>query len=116
MRKVKIGIVIAAVVVGVVVIAFALMGGFLSPEWSYTYNWNDNHPLGSSAYVHLEGTVTNSGNRNYSNVELMISPYESNRLLKTETFDLGDFPANSSKPSVLTFSIRLFALTNATLT
>jgi len=95
MKKVRKGVVVAAVIVIVAVAVFVL----LSPgELSIKFSWNDNHPLYGSPYVHLVGTIFNSGTKNATDVKLIVRLYDSeNTLIKTETVDIGDIPAKGSK-------------------
>lgn len=62
------------------------------------FEWNDHHPLLGSPYVHVEGTIFNSGERNAGDVELTIRIYNSaGTLLSTETMDAGDITSKTYK-------------------
>jgi hypothetical protein len=60
--------------------------------------WADNHPKADFPYVHLDGTVVNSGSFGARQVELLTRIYDSGgTLITTEITNLGDIPADSYK-------------------
>ena len=60
--------------------------------------WVDNHPTADLPYVHLDGTVVNSGSSGARQVELLTRIYDAGgTLITTEITNLGDIPADSYK-------------------
>lgn len=91
---------IMAVIVVFIIVCLLIYSAFLNTGQLKTVDfiWDDHHPTSSSPYVHLEGTVVNSGSSEAQSVQLMTTIYDSERTpLKTETTDLGDIPPGASK-------------------
>jgi len=99
LKKVKIGIAIAVVILILAVAVFVYFGFQNKGELNFVnFKWTDNHPLFSSPYVHLEGTIFNSGSSTAGNVQLVIRIYNSQgTLLKTETMNIGDIEGKTYK-------------------
>lgn len=97
LRKVKIGIVIAVGIVLILIGVSFYINLQIKGELQFVnFNWTDHHPLFGSPYVHVEGTIFNSGSSTAGDAQLIIRLYDSqNRLLKTETMDVGDIPAKT---------------------
>jgi len=94
-----IGLLLTGTVV-LVVAGLLIYISFLNQGRLETVNfiWVDNHPASDLPYVHVEGTVFNSGSSGARNVQLITRIYDSQEnLLKTEITDLGDIPAGASK-------------------
>ena len=97
-KKVKIGIGVAAVIIisAVIIFIYAFLGN-VGEVYLINFKWTDHHPLLGSPYVHVEGTIFNSGSRTAGRVQLIIRIYDSsNQLLKTETMDIGDIAPKDS--------------------
>lgn len=99
MSKRKVAVALVATVIIIAIIAFAYFS--LKPESKgelhlVNFKWTDNHPLFGSPYIHVEGTIFNSGERNAGEVKLVIRIYDpQNTLLKTETLDIGDIASKT---------------------
>lgn len=97
-----------AVIVGVIaIIGWVLASAYLGRGELYVVDlvWNDNHPLFSSPYAHVEGSIFNSGERTASNVVLVLRLYSSgDTLLKTESLDIGYIGAKQYR----SFSIDIY--------
>lgn len=93
--------IVGLILVGMVILVVAgllIYSAFLNQGRLETVNfvWVDNHPASGLPYVHVEGTVFNSGSSGARNVQLVTKIYDSQgTLLKTEITDLGDIAAGS---------------------
>lgn len=97
-RKIKIGAVVGIIIVIVVVSVLVYMFMNKGDLQFVNFTWTDNHPWFSSAYVHVTGTIFNSGSSTAGDVQLVMRIYNSQRtLLKTETSDIGDISAKEYK-------------------
>jgi hypothetical protein len=95
----KIGTVLAAAAVFITVVLLIYFA-FLNEGRLETVDfvWVDNHPASGFPYVHLEGTVFNSGSSGAKGVQLVTTIYGSGgTLLRTNVTDLGDIPAGGQK-------------------
>jgi len=94
---------IAIVLAGTTVFIIAgllIYFAFLNQGQLRTVNfiWVDNHPTSDLPYVHVEGTVLNTGSSGAREVQLVTGIYDSGgSLLRTEITDVGDIPAGASK-------------------
>jgi hypothetical protein len=62
------------------------------------FTWVDYHPTSDLSYVHLDGTVLNTGSSSARQVRLVARIYDSEgTLLRTEITDLGDIPVGACK-------------------
>jgi len=97
LKKVKIGITVAVIVVISALILFTYFGLQKRGEvYAVDFKYSDHHPLFGSPYFHVEGSVFNSGERTAGDVELTIRLYDSHgTLLKTETMNIGDIPTKT---------------------
>lgn len=60
--------------------------------------WFDNRPTSDLPYVHVEGTVLNTGSSGVREAQLVTKIYDSGgTLLRTEITDMGDIPAGAYK-------------------
>jgi hypothetical protein len=94
-----IGLLLTATVV-LVVAGLLIYISFLNQGRLETVNfmWVDHHPASDLPYVHVEGTVFNSGSSGARNVQLITRIYDSQgMLLKTEITDLGDIATGAYK-------------------
>lgn len=94
-----IGLLLTGMVV-LVVASLLIYSAFLNQGRLETVNfiWVDHHPASGLPYVHVEGTVFNSGSSGARNVQLITRIYDSQgTLLKTEITDLGDIPTGANK-------------------
>ena len=92
-----IGIVLAGTVV-VVLAGLLVYVAFLNQGRLRTVDliWVDHHPTSGLPYVHLEGTVVNSGSSGARSVQLVTRIYDSEETsLRIEITDLGDIPAGA---------------------
>jgi hypothetical protein len=92
-----IGLLLAGKVV-VVVAVLLICSAFLNQGRLETVNftWVDNRHGSGLPYVHVEGTVFNSGSSGARNVQLITRIYGSNgTLLGTKITGLGDIPAGA---------------------
>lgn len=93
-----VGLILVGTVVLVVVAGLLIYSAFFNQGQLETVNfiWVDNHPASDLPYVHVEGTVFNSGSSGARNVQLITRIYDSQRtLLKTEITDLSDIAAGA---------------------
>jgi flagellar basal body-associated protein FliL len=99
MRKVKIGIGIIALIVIIALVIFAISTFVNRGDLQFVnFKWTDNHPWFSSAYVHVDGTIFNSGSSTARDVQLVTRIYNSQgTLLKTDTTDIGDISSKEYK-------------------
>lgn len=99
MRKIKIGIgLVTLIVIIALVVWFFVFWSNQSDLEFVNFTWNDNHPWFSSAYVHVEGTIFNSGSSTAGNVQLITRIYDSQgTLLKTDTANIGSISAKEYK-------------------
>lgn len=94
-----IGIILIGIAVFIVVCAL-IYNAFLNQGHIEIVDlfWVDHHPTSDLPYVHLEGTVANSGSSTALSVQLGTRIYDSvGTLLRTEITDLGDIPAGTFK-------------------
>ncbi len=85
----------AFIIVGLL-IYFAFLNG--SQLKTANFIWVDNHPTSALPYVHVEGTVLNTGSSGAREVQLVTRIYDSGgTLLRTEITDIGDIPADANK-------------------
>ncbi len=94
-KTVKIGLVVAAFVVVVVigVLAFTLPPSGLSIQ----SNWNDNSGFGLGT-LHYEATISNNDDKPATGVQLTLMLFDSNGfIIKNEVVNVGDIGAKSSK-------------------
>jgi len=97
-HSIKIISLLLAAIVVLAVAGVLIYISFLNQGRLETVNfiWVDNHPASGLPYVHVEGTVFNSGSSGARNVQLVTRIYDSQgMLLKTEITDLSDIAAGA---------------------
>ena len=93
-----VGLILVGAVILFVVAGFLIYTAFLNKGQLETVNftWVDNQPASGLPYVHVEGTVFNSGSSGARDVQLITRIYDlKGTLLKTEITDLGDIAAGA---------------------
>jgi uncharacterized integral membrane protein len=98
-RKVRIGIGLIILIAIIVLTAILILTFINRGDVQFVnFHWTDNHPWFSSAYVHVDGTLFNSGSSTAGSVQLVTRLYDSQgTLLKTDTMNVGDIASKQYK-------------------
>jgi len=94
--------IITYLIILIVIIAIAVYAAFTLTKRGdvefVNFQWSDNHPFFSSAYVHATGTLYNAGSATAQDVQLTTRIYNSQgALLETDTMNIGNIASKEYK-------------------